>query len=35
MAEHYTRDHFRDHSHVGIPIKESTDGESLAVWLVM
>ena len=31
MTAHYTRDHVREHAHIGMPIKKSTDGESLAV----
>ena len=31
MTENYTRNHVREHVHIGIPITTSTDGESLAV----
>ena len=31
MKTHHRRDHVRDHSHIGMPIATSTDGEILAV----
>ena len=31
MTENYTRDHFRDHAQIRMPITTSTDGESFAV----
>ena len=31
MTEHCTRDHVRNNSHIGMPIKTSTDGKSLTV----
>ena len=34
MVEIYTRDNVRDHTHIGIPITTSTDGEILAYTIV-
>ena len=31
MTAHHTREHVREHAHIGTPITTSTDGESLAV----
>ena len=34
MTAHYTRDHAREHSHIGMPTRTSTDGDSLSVTVV-
>ena len=33
MTAHYTREHFKEYAHIGMPITTSTDGKSLEVTL--